>query len=137
MFIAAARLEVCIGSLCWFICIHSSVGAGNVGDAAALLRKLFGAGLIRFRQVWLDLGGIRAKLSSRSDKIGRGWGEVWAWVIGFGRDQGLTYQKHSISYGYVHSYTINAWPDDWWSWTLFTVIASNAYCNYLSNCYTV
>jgi len=36
--VAAAWLEVCIWSLCWFICIHSSIGAE---DAAVSFSRNF------------------------------------------------------------------------------------------------
>jgi len=49
-----------ISSQLFNFAIHCAVGAGDAGDAAAS-SSLFGAKLIRCRQIWLDLSTSEAK----------------------------------------------------------------------------
>jgi len=59
------------------------------------LEKYFCAKLIRFEQIWLDLGKIQAK-------FGENGGKIWAKVIRFGHNQNLASPKtFDLLYGYA------------------------------------
>jgi len=62
------------------------LGAGDAEDATTSFSKIFWVKLIRFWEIWLDSGTIVAK-------FGQSQSEIWAKVIGFGKNQNLASRK--------------------------------------------